>query len=61
MPQYRFFLVNEHGRPARGTAFPFRNDDAAIEFARLAAKDRPAELWSGERLIWRQPPDEPSN
>jgi hypothetical protein len=55
MPQYRFFLVSAAGLPVRGTAWRFRNDEAAKQFARLAAKGQPAELWSGERLIWRQP------
>ena len=53
MPQYRFFLVRDDGMPWRGTAFPFVSDKKAIEFAKAAAHDKRAELWSGSRLVWR--------
>ena len=55
MPQYRFFFVKENGAPARGTAFPFHNDEHAIEFAEAASKGLPAKLWSGDRCVWRRP------
>jgi hypothetical protein len=57
MPHYRFFFVKDDGMPARGTAFPFPGDAKAIRFATLAAAGKPAELWSGDRKVWGNPPD----
>jgi hypothetical protein len=58
MAQYRFFLVSQNGTPKRGTAAPFPDDERATKFALEAHRGQPAQLWSGDRLIWRYPPEE---
>jgi hypothetical protein len=56
MPSYRFFFLKADGLPARASAFTFPDDGKATDFAKLASGGQPAELWDGERIVWRHPP-----
>jgi hypothetical protein len=55
--KYRLLLFDEKGALTRGTSFTARDDAEAIRYATAAAQTRPAQLRSGDRLVWRQPPD----
>jgi hypothetical protein len=56
MPEYRVYLMDQHGHIVRREEFELPDDERALAKAKQYGEGRPVELWSGIELIARIPP-----